>query len=182
MPDVVINDEKVEAKVGEKLLSAARRQASHIGFVCDGRGLCQTCACRVLSGAENLGEMTEIEQEALTESLKEQGYRLACQTTIKESGPVVVISRAEELRRKATGVVRPPEGTMPTDSASSLIGGVGQLAINYAFSLPYIVSNVIPRFQKMPLKFNKVQTVLNDTGRVAQHVFARGKSKDDNVV
>jgi ferredoxin len=168
MPNVTINGEQVEAKTGEKLLSAARRNASHIGFACDGRGLCQTCACRVISGGENLGEKTAIEQEALTQTMQDEGYRLACQTTITDKGPVEVISRAEELRQTATGIFQVGEGKNPADNAISLAGKAGQLVVNYASRLPYIVSNVVPRFQKMPLKMNKVQAVCKDASRVAK--------------
>lgn len=171
MPQITINDEQVEAKVGEKLLSTARRNALHIGFVCDGRGLCKTCTCQVLEGAEKLGEPTEIELQAIPESLRQQGYRLGCQTTIKEGGTITVISRAEQLRRKAKNVVQTTEETTPVDNVSKTVGGIGNLATDYVSSLPYIVTNIIPRFQKMPLKLNKLQAVVEDAKRVAQRIF-----------
>jgi ferredoxin len=168
MPQVTINGEQIEAKTGEKLLSAARRHAAHIGFVCDGRGLCQTCACRVISGGEHLGEKTAVEQEALTQKMQEQGYRLACQATVSGSGAVEVISRAEELRQAATAIFQMNAESNPANNAAALAGKAGELATNYLTKLPYILSNVIPRFQKMPLKLNKVQTICKDATRVAK--------------
>lgn len=177
MPDITFNNEQVEAKTGEKLLSVARRNALHIGFVCDGRGLCKTCTTHVLSGSEHLGEPTEVELGALPKPLRDQGYRLACQTTVSGAGSVEVISRAEELRRKAIGAATfGAAATTPADNFISFAGNFGQLALDYVSSLPYIFSNIIPRFKQMPLKMNKVQSVLQDAGRVAQRVITKKAS------
>jgi len=176
MPQITFNDEQVEAKAGEKLLAVARRNALHIGFACDGRGLCKTCTTHVLSGGDNVGPLTEIEKQALSEPMQKHGYRLACQTTVTDQGTVEVVSRAEELRRKATGVVTNVANQTPFDSIISLIGSVGQLALDYVGSVPYIATNIIPRFKKMPIKLHKVQTILQDAGRVCQRVVTNRKT------
>ena len=62
------NDEHIEVKQGDTLLQAARRHGSYVWFFCDGRGICQTCECRVVSGAENLSELSELERTGLGEA------------------------------------------------------------------------------------------------------------------
>ena len=89
---VIINDVEVVAVPGDGLLEVARRNRAHIGFVCNGNGLCTTCECKVLDGIENLSAPNRAEREWLPAWRLEQGYRLACQTTLKGTGPVRVLS------------------------------------------------------------------------------------------
>lgn len=99
MIQVTINDVVLEAEAGDGLLNVARKNKAHIGFVCNGNGLCTTCELRILSGAKNLTAPNKIEHDWLPQSRLARGYRLACQTALVGTGPVQVITRAEELRR-----------------------------------------------------------------------------------
>ena len=105
MPTLTFNDQEIDVREGESLVQAARRHGAHVWFLCDGRGICQTCACRVVSGAEHLGELSELERAALGEQQRRKGYRLGCQARLVDSGPVSVVSRAEELRRGVRDVL-----------------------------------------------------------------------------
>ncbi len=109
MPEIRINDEVVEIEPGERILDVARRNALHIGFVCDGNGLCQMCECTVEQGMENLNPPTEAEEAWLTRWQIDQGSRLACQAALRGSGQVAVLTRAEDLRRQTMAVVNPPK-------------------------------------------------------------------------
>jgi ferredoxin len=101
MAELELNGERIEASPGETLVQVARRHGSHVWFLCDGRGICQTCECRVTAGAENLEEPTQLERVGLGERRRREGYRLGCQARLAGSGPVSAVSRAEELRRRA---------------------------------------------------------------------------------
>jgi ferredoxin len=128
MPKLIINDEEYECRPNERLLSVARRNGAHIGFMCMGRGYCHTCACRILSGAEHLSPPTELEENWFKTSELRSNHRLACQTFMHGSGPVEILSRAEELRRQATNVLDPPEGSSSLESLSDLLGSIGSIA------------------------------------------------------
>ena len=90
------NGETIDAKPGETLLHAARRHGSYVWFLCDGRGICQACACHVLAGTENLSPPTGMERVALGREAR-RSHRLACQARLAGSGPVAVTSCAQEL-------------------------------------------------------------------------------------
>lgn len=133
MPTVIVNDVALEAKVGERLLNVARRNAAHIGFVCDGNGICQTCQCRVLAGADQLSPPSEAELAWMPERRLAAGHRLACQAVLRGQGPVSVLTSAEELRRQTLAVLRPPRGEDARDRLEPLLEnllrmGVDQLA------------------------------------------------------
>jgi ferredoxin len=119
MATVIINDVAMEAKVGERVLNVARRNAAHIGFVCDNTGLCQTCRCQVLDGADHLSPPSEIERAWLSPAQLDGGTRLACQTVVRSAGEIRVESFAETMRRMALEVISPPRGT---DPVSNLLG------------------------------------------------------------
>jgi ferredoxin len=126
---VEINDEAVEARLGERLLDVARRNASHIGFYCDGNGLCTMCECKVLSGADQLNPPNATEQVWLNEERLADGYRLGCQAALRGVGPVQVLTRAEEMRRQLNAVLSPPAGTSAADNLRPLLANVA--AVNW---------------------------------------------------
>ena len=68
MSKVTINDETSDAAAGDNILKLARRMGAHVWFVCDGRGLCRSCECRVISGADQLSPPTKMELGSLTDS------------------------------------------------------------------------------------------------------------------
>src|SRR5512145_673752 len=107
MSHVTINDEVVDATPGESLLDLARRHGLHIWFLCDGRGLCRTCECRIRSGGDQLSPSSTSECESLSEIRRKEGFRLACQARVESPGPVDVISTAELLRRHGAALDLP---------------------------------------------------------------------------
>jgi len=106
MPKVIINDEEFEAQEGEHLLDVARKNGAHIGFICNGNGLCASCECKILEGADQLTPPNEIEKQWLSPARIEQGNRLGCQATIQSAGkntPIKTLTRVEALKRQFTG-------------------------------------------------------------------------------
>jgi ferredoxin len=142
MPKLIINDREHESRPGERLLSVARRQGEHIGFVCLGRGYCHTCACRILEGAEHLSPPTEREKNWHKAAGLRDNYRLACQTFLQGDGPVSIISRAEELRRQASSIIAPPEGTTSIENLSEFLGTLGGIAVRFPSTIADVATHI----------------------------------------
>ncbi|NTV08469.1 MAG: (2Fe-2S)-binding protein [Chlorobium limicola] len=101
---IYINDKPCEAEVGDLLLHAAQLHNSHIGCICGGNGICQSCFVYVKEGAGSLSRPSEEEKAFISEKLFQEGGRLACQTVITGEGTIKVLSRAENLRRIVIGL------------------------------------------------------------------------------
>ncbi|NJP07190.1 MAG: (2Fe-2S)-binding protein [Chloroflexaceae bacterium] len=171
MPQVIINDELMEAMEGEMVLDIARRHGAHIGFACDGRGFCQTCECRVLQGAEELCPPNHIEQRVFNPEALEHGYRLACQAAVCGSGTAQVLTRAEELRRLAAMVVAPPAGTTAGYNLGRVLRSMGVLVAERAMRVPAVLPMILPQLRAMPPHFPGIKNYVNDTKRVLQRTL-----------
>ncbi len=183
MPTVIINDVAFEANTGERLLDIARRNAAHIGFVCDGNGICQTCACKVLVGAEHLNQPTRAERSWFPESRLQAGQRLACQTALRGPGPVKVLTLVEELRRQLRDVVAPPNGGVSTDYLEPLLENLVRLNVDqlrrYPFNLIETLGRVGPWRFIYPLR--KPQQWLDDALRITTHMTSSPRQlRNDN--
>ena len=181
MPKIKINDEIVEAAAGDNLLMLARRRALHIWFACDGRGLCRTCECRVVSGAENLSRPSSIELGALSDSRREGGYRLACQTRVAGDGAAGVISVAEEIRRQTTALVRVPEGGTWMASAGDLAGTLTRFALDFTRTFPSAMLHALPQMISKPPDIAGMRRYLRDTGRVVERVLRDARTLGDDA-
>jgi ferredoxin len=147
VPTVIINDVALEAKVGEKLLNVARRNAAHIGFVCDGNGICQTCQCRVLAGADQLSPPNEAELAWMPERRLADGHRLACQTTLRGTGSVAILTKAEELRRQTLAVVNPPRGEDGLDNLEPLLDNLVRMNVDQLVRYPFNMITALLRLR-----------------------------------
>lgn len=181
MPTVIINDEVVEAQIGETLLSAARRNASHIGFACDGRGMCQTCECYVLAGADQLSPPNTVEKSWQSESQIEKGYRLACQASVRGPGPVKVLTRAEDLRRQAIHVLNPPDDTTVTENIGRLVSDVTRVTLRHIQFFPFNVINTLPQMVRMPPNVQGIQEYVGDTWRMTARVVGIDRTLTDRA-
>lgn len=97
---VYINDKKFEAKTGERLIDIARKNHAHIGYFCGGNGICQTCYVKVTEGMHLLSPLNDREKAMLSDSLIEEGIRVACLTTLDKLGTVKLLTTVEEVKRK----------------------------------------------------------------------------------
>lgn len=168
MPTVVLNGEAIEANIGDNLLTVARREASHIGYFCDGRGLCPVCECRVISGAEHLSPVNKIEQRLLTPEQLAQGYRVACMMTVRSTGTIEMIARVEEMRRKAFGVIAPPAGTQRTDHLSSLVSDLVELSVDQVRLVPASLPIIVPQWRAKPAQIEGLVAYVTDALRMIQ--------------
>jgi ferredoxin len=158
----------MEAKVGERLIDVARRNGAHIGFVCNGAGICQTCQCQVLSGAENLSPVNESEQAWLSESRLNEGHRLACKTAVRGAGAIEIRTKAEDLRRHALAVISPPSGSNPVAQLGPLVQYVARMAVDEVSRFP---GNAISAFSHvkpsdLTWPFRDLNGYLSDAARV----------------
>lgn len=173
MPSVIINDVELEARVGERLLNVARRNAAHIGFVCDGNGICQTCQCRVLAGVDQLSPPSEAELIWMPERRLAEGHRLACQTVLRGPGRVRVITKAEELRRQTLDVVRPPRGADGLDNLEPLLDNLVRMNVDQLVRYPF---NLVATMLRVgPARFfapwRDVERWADDGARVTRKVL-----------
>ncbi len=171
MPKVMINDDVLEAAAGDNLLTLARRNASHIWFVCDGRGLCQTCECKVRSGLESLSPPSKIELDALSDTRRKEGYRLACQSRVVGPGPVDVLSVAEEVKRKAVTVIEGKKGSTLLDNTRELASSLGRFAFDLTRSMPAVAMHAVPQVVSKPPDIPGVRRYIRDSRRVFERVL-----------
>jgi len=99
--NVTINNHSYEATKGERLLDVARANKEHIGYFCGGNSICQTCYVKVLEGSELLSPVSAEERALLSETLINEGTRMACLTTVEKEGTIRVLSLVEEIKRVA---------------------------------------------------------------------------------
>lgn len=129
--NLLINDLSCEALPGQTLGMAARLNHSHVGYLCRGHGICQTCYVTVLEGSECLSPLSEIEHAFLSERQVQSGGRLACQAIIEREGTLHILSRPEEVRRLLFSnplALLPYIEGMRSDTASKIVPGIANLA------------------------------------------------------
>jgi len=129
--NLVINDIPCDALPGQTIGKVAQIHHSHVGHLCGGRGICQTCYVTVLEGSECLSPLSDIEKAFLSERQIKSGGRLACQATIEHAGSLNVLSRPEELRRLLCSnplALFPYGATMASDTVSRILPGIANLA------------------------------------------------------
>ncbi len=84
-----------EARPGETIMAAALAGGLYWPTTCGGQGICTTCMSEIVSGADNLLEMSRGERKTLVAELGEGVLRgparLACQAVVL--GGAVVVSK-----------------------------------------------------------------------------------------
>ncbi|UJF36199.1 2Fe-2S iron-sulfur cluster-binding protein [Paenibacillus hexagrammi] len=83
---------KVDIDAGLTILDLALKHDVDWGFSCT-RGTCARCRCYVSEGRELLAPPTEAEEARLEPEELEQGYRLACQSIVKQNGAITVVHK-----------------------------------------------------------------------------------------
>ena len=79
---VSINDDStLEVASGSSLIATLGEQGIHLPSACGGKGSCGQCRCRVLKGG---GSILPTEVGFFSRKEIEQGWRLGCQTKVKE--------------------------------------------------------------------------------------------------
>jgi ferredoxin len=178
MAKLEFNDERIQANQGETLMQAARRHGSLVGFLCDGRGICQTCECHVIVGAENLSELSELERAGLGVNCSRSGYRLGCQARLMGSGLVSVVSRAEELRRRARDVLFGSKEESLGERLKGLSGDLLNATVDLLTGAAIAFPHAIPQLLKYPPTPARMVDYARDTVRLTGRLW-RSESGSD---
>jgi len=83
---------QVYPQQGSTLLELALKHDVDWQNLCT-RGTCARCRCYLEAGAEFLDEPTVAEERRLDPEELEEGYRLACQATVKTQGVIIAINK-----------------------------------------------------------------------------------------
>jgi ferredoxin len=85
---------------GTSVMDAAKRLGFHIPAECEGRGECDTCAVKVITGATLLSDLTEGERQQLSVERLAGGERLACQCKAERGGELSLrlVAQTERAR------------------------------------------------------------------------------------
>ncbi len=86
---------RAEASAGSTVLEAARESGVNLSSICGGEGRCGKCRVIVRSGNELLSLPSEFEKRLFSEEDLNNGFRLACQATIRREGVATVEVPAE---------------------------------------------------------------------------------------
>lgn len=162
---IYINDKPCEAQVGDLLLSIAKQNKAHIGYICGGNGICQSCFVYVREGADCLSQPSDEEKAFISDKLFQEGGRLACQSVIVKEGTVRVITRAETLKRLVLGLNVP-----------GFITYAQTIGYNVVNKLPSGAANVVSRVQSGRL--NPIETL----GKIASGLAPASLLAIDNFV
>jgi chlorosome envelope protein J len=158
---IYINDKPCEAKVGELLLHAAKENKSHIGYICGGNAICQSCFAYVLEGADCLSEPGEDEKAFISDKLFAEGGRLTCRTTIVKEGTIRVLTRAEKFRRIVLGLNVP-----------EFITYAQTIGYNVTNQLPSGISSIVSRVQSGRLKpVDSIGKIASGVGPASQLAY-----------
>jgi 2Fe-2S ferredoxin len=90
------HDKVLEVRDGTTFLATANQAKVLLKQSCGGKGACATCKVQVRSEGE-LAPHTPMEIRMLSEKMRQDGFRLACQ--IKVNGDAEVIVPEDPLRR-----------------------------------------------------------------------------------
>jgi ferredoxin len=71
----------IEARPGMTLLNSLLYEEQPIHTVCGGKARCGCCRVRIISDGKGLSPPNDFEKNRLSEQEREEGWRLACQTT-----------------------------------------------------------------------------------------------------
>jgi Na+-transporting NADH:ubiquinone oxidoreductase subunit F len=103
---IVVNHEKtIETEAGGKLLQTLAANNIFLSSACGGGGTCAQCKCVVTSGG---GEMLPTEEAHFTKGQAREGWRLSCQTPVKQDMVIEVPEEVFGVKKWETTVVSNP--------------------------------------------------------------------------
>jgi len=142
------DNQSVEVPIGSTLLDAAREADVYINASCNGKGACGKCKLIVHSGA-----VEKTETSLLSDTEKEKGYVLACQTRVR--GEVAVAVPEETIARKLK------------------VAGMGE-AVTEKFQ--GLVTDIRPMLEKIPMELSPptLDDSISDLDRLRRGLAQQG--------
>ena len=89
-------EKSIRAPAGGKLLSTLADAGIFLSSACGGGGTCAQCRCKVLEGG---GSMLSTEEGHFTRGEAKEGWRLSCQTPVKQDLKIEVPAEFFEVKR-----------------------------------------------------------------------------------
>ena len=110
--------EKREAKIaiGRTLLDAILSARLQVSNVCAGRGVCGKCRVEVLSGADHVSSVVDLERMSLSDVDIAHGFRISCCAKIKTPGTITLNVPPESLtaaQQLLVAGIQPPVNLSP---------------------------------------------------------------------
>jgi len=133
---------------GTYLIDAAARLGINIETDCGRKGTCDSCAVKIISGANLLSEPTKAELEHLSTQRRSKDERLSCQAKIEKSGEICVMT-TEKAKPEATPfeTFQKEFGNLPLDEKVKYLLQLESVTLNETFSyilnLPYTIGEKI---------------------------------------
>ncbi|MFW5936828.1 MAG: ASKHA domain-containing protein [Desulfosalsimonas sp.] len=142
------DNHSAEVPIGSTLLDAAREADVYINASCNGKGACGKCKLIVNSGA-----VEKTETSLLSDTEKEKGYVLACQTQIRDN--VAVTVPEETLARKLK------------------VAGMGEAVTE---KLQGLVTDIRPMLEKIPMELSPptLDDPISDLDRLRRGLSQQG--------
>lgn len=134
--------------VGTYLIDAALRFGIIIQDDCGRQGKCDSCAVKIIKGAELLSEPTQSELEHLSPERRKKGERLSCQAKIEKIGEIVVMTTEKPKPEETTFEKYQKEfAKLPLDQKVKNLLDLETVTLgetfNYILNLPYTIGEKI---------------------------------------
>ena len=107
---------EAQISIGRSLLEAVLSARLEVSNVCAGRGVCGKCMVEVISGAEYISSVTDLERMSLSEQDIAQGFRIACCAKVTGAGTITLNIPPESLpaaQQLLVAGIQPPVNLSP---------------------------------------------------------------------
>jgi ferredoxin len=122
---------------GTSVMEAAKGLGLHIPAECEGRGECDTCAVKIITGATLLSDLTDGERKQLSAERLAAGERLACQCKAERTGEVslrlVASTKRTRNAEEKTADLRREFSELPFERKVTTLVQLEAIAMSQAF-------------------------------------------------
>lgn len=134
--------------IGTYLMDAALRFGIRIEDECGRQGKCDTCAVKIIKGADLLSEPTKAELEHLSPERRKKGERLSCQAKIEKLGEIIAMTTEKSKPEESTFEKYQKEfAKLPLEEKVKNLMSLESVTLgetfNYILNLPYTIGEKI---------------------------------------
>jgi ferredoxin len=134
--------------VGTYLIDAALRFGIRIEDDCGRLGQCDSCAVKILHGADLLSQPTKAELEHLSPERRKNGERLSCQAKIEKLGEITVMTTEKPKPEQSIFEQYQKEfAKLPLEEKIKNLMSLESVALgdtfNYILNLPYTIGEKV---------------------------------------
>ncbi len=170
---------------GENILDVARSIGVDLASVCGGKGTCAKCRVSVISGGEQLNELTERENKKMTDKDIQKNYRFACQIVVPPDAPLDPKSGNKRLVLKIPEESKTGEQRLQTEGRDVPIE-LDPIVKKYFFevskaTLHDLISDELRMLNELEKKYGLKDLVLSIEASWQLPQAMRGVKYDDNM-